>query len=138
MFHYDREYCYYYEYHKLSNGQTACFALPEWKYPRHTDLYVCFGIANKKKQLRKWLIEDGYGDLDLNITGTCGTEGLIWAYKKIEEAIDYFRGNGVRYYNIIVLASDHRRFTVYEHFLKRLGFRKQNIQGCGLGLIRKV
>lgn len=139
MFHYNREYDYYYEYHKLSNGQTALFALNQWRYSKHRDLYVVFAIADKKKQLIQWMLEEGNGDLDSKVTGKCGTEGLAWAYRKIKEAIEYFKKeDSAWHYNLIVSASDHRRFVVYEHFLKRLGFTKCNVQGSGLVLLKKI
>lgn len=138
MLHYDKELDSYYEYHKLENGQTALFALSQYRYDKHRDLYVIFGISDKKKYLRQWFKESGSGDFDTKVTGKCGVEGLLWAYNKIEESIEYFQKDFLWYYNIIVCASDRRRFIVYEHFLKRLGFKKQNIQGVGMALIKKV
>ena len=69
---YDKENQWWIEYTKLSSGQTAVIMFS--KYPRGKTLYyfVTFGIADKKKMLRNWLLETGSGDLCTKCTGTCG------------------------------------------------------------------
>lgn len=117
---------FYYKYGKLSNDQSCmiCFI----KYQRHKksskvasiDYFVSFAIANKKKHLLNYMFsKEGYS-ICLKETGNAGFEGLIWAYKQIKEFED------VPYapFNIIVMGEDTRRFRIYEHFLKREGYKK--------------
>lgn len=122
---YDKEHMRWIEYKKLSNGQTAIIAFNKnWMHEigNGNDYSVAFAIANKKKVLKQWIDGSGYGDLDMTTTGSCGVEGLLWAY----EMIKYFIEN--RLYKddrIIVFGSDARRFRIYQHFLtRRLGFEK--------------
>lgn len=139
MFDYDKEYGYYYKYHTLSSGQTCMIAFVKFEYDRRIDYYVCFAIANKKKQLREWFHEEGSGNLDTETTGKCGMEGLIWAFQQVEKAISYFhsdRSSKDRF--LIVSGSTPRRYRIYKHFLKRLGFYEQNRQGEGIAMMRKI
>ena len=71
---YDKENQWWIEYTKLSSGQTAVIMFS--KYPRGKTLYyfVTFGIADKKKMLRNWLLETGSGDLCTKCTGKCGAD----------------------------------------------------------------
>lgn len=139
MFQYNYEDKYLYEYHQLSNGQTAAIMFVAWDYDDRTDFYVAFAIADKKKQIKRWFNEEGNGDLDCATTGKCGVEGLVWAFQEIEKALEelptYSRN---RRANVIVMASDSRRFRIYEHFLKRLGFKKQPYQDDGMVLMKKL
>lgn len=117
----------YMEYTKLSSGQTAVIVFYKFADDFTTEYHTCFGIANKKKVLRQWINEEGYGDLEDTVTGKCGFEGLIWAYKKVEEFIELMsRPNRKRDCKLYVYGSDKRRHRIYKHFLKRLGFVEEN------------
>lgn len=122
--------CWYDDYTKLSNNQTAGIAIIRNDLCRDYEWCVLFAIANKKKKVSDYF--HGICDLETEITGKCGMEGLIWAYHEIEEFIEILESRHreghtgeVRRNKIVVEAADSRRFRVYEHFLKRLGFRKQ-------------
>lgn len=137
--HYDRENQWYIEYGKLSNGQTAMIVFDKYQRGLTYYYYVLFGIADKKKTLRHWLMEDGCGDFDTLCTGKCGTEGLVWAFKKIEEFIyerEYWKNQKTYKNKIVVLGSDTRRYRIYRHFLKRLGFKEESNPEFGVGLVR--
>jgi len=138
-FQYNRDYQYYYEFLKMKNNQTAVIAFIKYDYDRHTDYYVVFGIANKKKILQAWLDETGNGDIELQTTGKSGSvEGLIWAYKKIQEFANEFHSDkNIKERKIIVMASDSRRYRIYKHYLSRIGFTEQPTTD-GLTLIRKI
>lgn len=131
---YDKENQQWIEYIKLSNGQSAVISF--LLYPRGKTLYyfVTFGIANKKKVLREWLEEKGSGDLETKCTGNCGTEGLIWAYHKVEEFIKEHSKSGdkkILKHKIAVCGADKRRHRIYRYFLKRLGFIEEFDQQFG-------
>ena len=138
-FQYNRDYEYYYEYLKMKNNQTAVIAFIKYDDDRHTDYYVVFGIANKKKILQAWLDETGNGDIELRTTGKSGSaEGLIWAYNKIQEIAEEFQSDkDVKERKIVVMASDSRRYKIYKHFLSRIGFTEQPTRD-GYTLIRKI
>lgn len=114
----------WYEYGKLSDGKTAVIIFDRYwrnEIDSSADYYVSFAIANKKKTINQWMNDTGNGDLDLKITGSGSTEGLVWAYKNIQYFIEEVMRNVDR---IIIQGSDNRRFKIYEHFLKRLDFKK--------------
>lgn len=138
-FQYNRDYQYYYEFLKMKNNQTAVIAFIKYDYDRHIDYYVVFGIANKKKILQAWLDETGNGDIELQTTGKSGSvEGLIWAYKKIQEFANEFHSDkNIKERKIIVMTSDSRRYRIYKHYLSRIGFTEQPTTD-GLTLIRKI
>ena len=122
---YDYKYMRWVEYTKLSNGQSAVIVFDKnWRHEigSGSDCSVAFAIANKKKVLRQWLDSDGYGNLDMTVTGNCGVEGLMWAFKMVQKFIDEHMLENDR---IIVYGSDARRYKIYKHFLtSRLGFRE--------------
>lgn len=115
----------YYEYGKLSDGKTAMITFGRnWRNEigMGNDYCVAFAIANKKKIIKQYLHGDGHGDLDMTITGSGSTEGLLWAFNKVKEFIDTELKDKDR---VIVYGSDSRRMRIYEHFLtRRLRFRK--------------
>lgn len=139
---YDAENQLWIEYTKLSSGQTA--AIEFLKYPHGKTMYyfVVFGIANKKKVLRSWLLETGNGDLSEKCTGECGMEGLMWAYKKVEEFIkersSSVKSDKVLRHKVAVCGADARRHRVYRHFLKRLGFSEEYDQQLGWMIIKNL
>lgn len=139
---YDKENQWWIEYTKLSSGQTAVIMFS--KYPRGKTLYyfVTFGIADKKKMLRNWLLETGSGDLCTKCTGKCGAEGLIWAYHKLEEFIQdrklFNKSDKVLRYKVTVCGADARRHRVYRHFLKRIGFNEEYDQELGWIIVKNL
>lgn len=140
--HFDYENKWYIEYGKLSNGQTAMIVFDRYERGCTTYYWVIFGIANKKKVLKRWLYEqEGSGNLGMECTGNCGAEGLIWAYHKIEEFINEnwrWGSNKVHSYKIAVQGSDNRRYKIYKHFLKRLGFVEEIDPEWGRTLVKKI
>jgi len=123
--HWDNQNRWYIEYTKLSNGQTAMLVLEELEKGKTLYYSVLFGIANKKKTLKNWLYSEGDGNFDIQCTGNSGTEGLLWAFRKLKEFIEeheHWKTWKSHNHKIIVQGSDQRRYRIYKHFLKRLGF----------------
>lgn len=120
---YDSEYNYWYEYNKLPNGQSSIivFTLHRDSYGK-IEWHVGYAIADKKKYLRAWLCCGERNIIEYKETGTCGFDGLILAYRKLQELEKSYCSTGEI---IVVEASDSRRFRVYEHFLKRIGYKKE-------------
>ena len=138
---YDYENKWYIEYTKLSNGQTAMIVFDRFEKGRTIYYYVTFGIANKKKFLKRWLMEqEGNGDFSMQCTGKCGTEGLLWAYRKIEEFMEEHKSwatNNVYTHKVVVQGADAHRHRIYKHFLKRLGFVEERDPDWGWLIAKK-
>lgn len=138
---YDYKNQWYIEYTKLSNGQSAMIVFDKYDRGNTTYYFVTFGIANKKKILRKWFLEDGSGNLSMECTGKCGVEGLLWAYNKIEEFIEEHKSlsnEGTHNKKIVVVGADARRHRIYKHFLKRLGFVEELDPDWGWLITKKL
>ena len=137
MFKFDYKDGYWYDYTTLSNGQTAGMLLDKYDTDKVVYYYVCFGIANKKKHLKRWLFQTEENNVDDNVTGKCGTEGLLWAFERLkffgEMEVIQDKKREVR---IVVQGSDSRRFRIYQHFLKRLGYTKRWEQEYGWCLVK--
>ena len=136
---YDRENTRWIEYKKLSSGYTAMISfIKNYRYEigNENDYVVVFAIAHKKKILRSWLDGISYGNLDLIITGNCGTEGMIWAFQMIK----YFIENHLRYGDrLVVFGSDTRRQRIYKHFLvSRLGLKEIHDSYYGTCIIKTI
>lgn len=128
---------YWYEYITLSNGQTAAIIFDRYDTAKVVYYYVMFAIGSKRKHVDAWLFSQAANDLDCNTTGKCGIEGLIWAYTKLQEFENVSRiDNNSKEVRIIIQGSDSRRFRIYEHFLKRLGYIKRLEQKYGWCLVK--
>lgn len=110
----------YYAQTKFSNNQTGIIFFTKDRLKNCTEFTVAFGISNKKKYIKQWLL--GKKDMESYITGNCGIEGLVWAKNALlqfEECISKI----YRHSRIVVIASDSRRKRIYRHYLEREGYK---------------
>lgn len=119
MLEYNCQQNYYFEQHKLSNGQFCRIEFIEIKQGEYG---VVFAVADKKRNLRGYMEETSENTLTLKSTGRCGLEPFIWCKDKMLEAETEI--SGLR--KLFVLGEDSRRFRIYEKALKRYGYRKEN------------
>jgi hypothetical protein len=111
----------YYNTKKLSNGQTATILFFKDNLKRDIEYSVAFVIANKKKHIKQWLLEekDVLSDKE---TGNCGLEGLIWAKKQLFEFEEFIKERYNEKTFICIYWTDNRRRNVYEKVLKKIGY----------------
>lgn len=113
---------------KNTNGQTLRLIFSQWYYQkkRRIDWYICFDIADKRKNKFKYKQQ----------TGTDGIRSLLWAKNCIKDFIE----NEIRkdIDNVIIVQwDDNKRRKVYERGLKELGFKLTNFDGR-LSLMLKI
>lgn len=117
----------YFKKHKLSNNQTISIFFIKEELKRGTDYFVVLAIANKKRDIKQWILgqRDVLSDKE---TGKCGVEGLLWAKKQI---ID-FEGFIKYQKNVTICVSwlDNRRRNVYEYGLKKIGYNINYRYNC--------
>lgn len=129
--------------HILSNGQICEIRFFYWEYKNFDEFSIGFAVANKKKQLSKFFSEDSDARcIDLQSTGTCGIEALLWARQQIEEfeeliAIWYEEDGNTRPIRITVHADDNRRFRVYRRGLQKLGYT-ETMTDCGRAMVKMI
>lgn len=111
----------FYCYEKLSNGQTAYIGFNYTDYFNYLGYNVVFAIADKKKHIKAWLNAEP-NDIDLNQTGRCGVEGLLWAKRKLKEFEEEVVSGRSYPQRIELYGADSRRMKVYRHFLKDYTF----------------
>lgn len=126
MFERDYDRGMFYTYHKLSNGQTAFMGFFECGWEEHQNYFsVCLAIANKKKQIKKWLNEQKGSNITLQSTGKTGLESFFWARKTILEfenfILDYYPKNEIRIY---IEGEDRRRYKSYKSALEKYGYKE--------------
>ena len=113
---------------KNTNGQTLRLIFSKWYYQkkRRIDWYICFDIADKRKNKFKYEQQ----------TGTDGIKGLLWAKNCIKDFIKNEIRKDVD--NVIIVQWDNnKRRKVYERGLKELGFKLTNFDGR-LSLMLKI
>lgn len=114
--------------YKLKSGQVCKVWFLRYDTPyKRVDYTVCFAVANKRKELEKWINQEE-NKISYKYTGKSGIEPLIWCRKKItefEELVEWDDTDS----RIIVTGEDNRRFRAYEYGLKNYGYRKVFMNG---------
>lgn len=127
-FELDRENDMLWQRHKLSNGQFCMIGFTCYTNDcgDTEDYYVCFAVADKKKQLKGYFESSSANTITLKSTGKCGIEALVWAREKIqefEEELRGYEGQNITI-SIMVTGEDQRRFRMYERALSKYGYKK--------------
>ena len=115
----------YYSTCKLQNNQTVAIYFFRNQASRGYEYNVAFAIANKRKHIKNWLKGEGGDVLSDRSTGKCGLDGLVWAKQQIIEFEKFIPSSFHRSEEVIICIgwADNRRRDVYEHYLKRIGYK---------------
>ena len=113
--------------YKLKSGQVCKVWFIRYAKDKHIDYIVAFAVANKKKDLEKWIRQEA-NQISYKYTGKSGVEPLLWCRKKIIEFEELVAEDDTDS-RIIVSGEDNRRFRAYEYGLKNYGYRKVFING---------
>lgn len=117
----------YFKTYKLSNNQTISIFFIKEELKRGTDYFVVLAIANKKRDIKQWILgqRDVLSDKE---TGKCGIEGLLWAKRQIIAFEDFIKYQK----NVTICVSwlDNRRRNVYEYGLKKIGYNINYRYNC--------
>lgn len=128
-FTWNEEYKGWFSRHKLSNGQYCMIGLLQSYFGRSVCYYVCFAVANKKKNLNGWFDENRNNNIECRTTGRCGIEALLWCRDKLLNFEQFVRLEKHKSTKIFVCGSDSRRFRVYEKALLKYGYKKVFMHG---------
>lgn len=115
--------------HKLSNNQFCQMWIFYEEIKNHTNYYVAFAVASKKRDLIRW-IEESKNNISLKSTGKCGAEALIWGRNAIVDFEKFVKEEPHKgYAKIYISGEDKKRQQMYERYFVRLGYKREIYYG---------